>query len=1021
MLYFMRILLALVFLMVANTSFSQVTFPLNGTKEKNLTTYLFINATVHVSADVVIENGQLAVHNDVITEVGKSVKVPANVVTIDLNGYHIYPSLIDLDSDLGMPESQQKRNERGPQFVSSKKGAFGWNEAVRPEVRAAELFVVNEEKNSALKAAGVGTVLTHVHDGIARGTAALVTTNSNQNKALLKVDVASWLSFRKGSSTQDYPGSLMGCIALIRQTYLDGQWYANGGHKEERNLSLEAWNGQRNVPVFFETRDRLDVLRADKIGDEFNEQYIFVGSGDEYMRIDEIKGTNGKFIIPLNFPAAQDVADPYLARLVSLSELKHWELAPSNPARLFNAGVPFALTSKGLKSPGDLMAAVRQAIEAGLPANEALRALTETPALMIGAADLIGKLGAGMHGNFLITDGELFEEKTKLFEHWVQGERSVLIDMNIPDLTGKYDVVLDNKNFSMEVEGSPNAIKGSLLFLKNRTDSTGAAVTDSLSVPVKLMQDGDLITGQFGPVDDVFPGIWRFSGNTSGEKWMGVGEKQDGSAFDFSCSLTGKKERKKTEDKAAEQLSAGDVTYPFIAYGWTEKPETESVWYKNATIWTCEADGKIENGQMIVHNGKIVAVGKDLDPASVFGKKVPNLAVFDATGMHISPGIIDEHSHIAISRGVNEWTQTSSAEVCVGDVVDSEDIDIYRQLSGGVTTSQLLHGSANPIGGQSGIIKLRWGLSPEEMRFENAAPFIKFALGENVKQSNSGDYNTIRFPQTRMGVEQVYYDMFIQAREYGAAWDAYEADVKAKKKNLVAPRRDIEMEVLLQILEKERFVTCHSYRQDEINMLMHVADSMGFSLNTFTHILEGYKVADKMAEHGAGASSFSDWWAYKYEVKDAIPYNGAILWEHGVTTAFNSDDAEMARRLNQEAAKAVKYGGVPEEEALKFVTLNPAILLHIDDKVGSLKAGKDADFVIWNDNPLSIYAVAQKTFVDGRCYFDREADSAMRSTIRAERARIIQKMLSDKTGSKVKPKEHMKHHYHCDSQTEEIK
>jgi hypothetical protein len=274
----MRIFLSLVILLVTNASFSQVTFPLNGTKEKNLTTYLFINATIHVSADVVIENGQLTVHNDVITEVGKSVKVPANVVTINLNGYHIYPSLVDLDSDLGMPESQQKRNERGPQFVSSKKGAFGWNEAVRPEVRAAELFVVNEEKNSALKAAGIGTVLTHVHDGIARGTAALVTTNTNQNKALLKGDVASWLSFRKGSSTQDYPGSLMGCIALIRQTYLDGQWYANGGHKEERNLSLEAWNGQRNVPVFFETRDRLDVLRADKIGDEFNEQYIFVGS-----------------------------------------------------------------------------------------------------------------------------------------------------------------------------------------------------------------------------------------------------------------------------------------------------------------------------------------------------------------------------------------------------------------------------------------------------------------------------------------------------------------------------------------------------------------------------------------------------------------------------------------------------------------------------------------------------------------------------------------------------------------------
>lgn len=1017
----MRIVFSLIALLIAMSCTSQVTFPLNGTKEKNLTAYLFINATVHVSPDVIIENGQLSINNGVITEVGKTVTIPNNVVTVDLKGYHIYPSLIDLDSDLGMPEIQQKRNDRGPQFLSSKKGAFGWNEAIRPEINAAELFVVSDEKNTALKAAGVGAVLTHLHDGIARGSAALITTNSNQNKALLKGNVATWMSFRKGSSTQDYPGSLMGCIALIRQTYMDGDWYKNGGNLVERNLSLEAWNNQRSLPVFFETRDRLDVLRADKIGDEFNEQYIFSGSGDEYMRLDEIKATRAQFIIPLNFPAAQDVSDPYLARLISLSELKHWELAPSNPARLHGAGVVFAFTSRGLKAPSDLIPAVRKAIEAGLPEKEALRALTETPAKLAGVEDLIGKIATGLQANFIITDDEIFEENAKIYEHWVQGERSVFIDRSWPDITGKYTFNIGDEAFTLDVLGSSNALKASLLAITTKIDSTGAEVPDSLTTSVKIIQEGELISGQFGPLKDLFPGVWRFTGNTA-NGWFGTGERNDGSMFSFSATKIETTKDENTADKQPnEGVITGEVTYPFIAYGWTEQPQEETIWIKNATLWTCEESGVIENGQMIIHNGKILAIGTDLNPVTVFGKKTPAFTEFDAAGMHISPGIIDEHSHIAISRGVNEWTQTSSAEVCIGDVIDSEDIDIYRQLSGGVTTSQLLHGSANPIGGQSGIIKLRWGLSPEKMKFENADPFIKFALGENVKQSNSGDNNTIRFPQTRMGVEQVYYDMFIQAREYGESWKKYQADLKLKKKNTIAPRRDLELEVLLQILNKERFITCHSYRQDEINMLMHVADSMGFKLNTFTHILEGYKVAAKMAEHGAGASSFSDWWAYKYEVKDAIPYNGAILWEHGITTAFNSDDAEMARRLNQEAAKAVKYGGVPEEEALKFVTLNPAKLLHIDDKVGSLKAGKDADFVIWNDNPLSIYAVAQKTFVDGRCYFDREADSAERTAIRAERARLIQKMLSDDKGSKDKPKERMKHHYHCDSQTEEVK
>jgi hypothetical protein len=279
-----------------------------------------------------------------------------------------------------------------------------------------------------------------------------------------------------------------------------------------------------------------------------------------------------------------------------------------------------------------------------------------------------------------------------------------------------------------------------------------------------------------------------------------------------------------------------------------------------------------------------------------------------------------------------------------------------------------------------------------------------------------------------MGVEQVFYDNFIRAREYGKSqFDYRQALRKTKKRDILAgkgplePRRDLELDALFQILEEERFITCHSYRQDEINMLMHVADSMGFRLNTFTHILEGYKVADKMKAHGVGGSTFSDWWAYKYEVKDAIPYNAAVLYDMGITTAINSDDAEVGRRLNQEAAKTVKYGGVPQEEALKMVTLNPAKLLHIDHKTGSIKKGKDADIVIWDDNPLSMNAQVVATFVEGRCLFSLEKDAKLRKAIKVERARLTEKMMNAaKPGDKLKkPSERVRPHYHCDTLTEE--
>jgi len=409
---------------------------------------------------------------------------------------------------------------------------------------------------------------------------------------------------------------------------------------------------------------------------------------------------------------------------------------------------------------------------------------------------------------------------------------------------------------------------------------------------------------------------------------------------------------------------------------------------KNATIWTSGPQGRLEHADLLVEKGKIVKVGT--------GLSAPKGAVIvDAQGKHVTPGIIDEHSHSCIVGDVNEGTHNVTAEVRIQDVINSEATNIYRQLAGGVTCANELHGSANAIGGQNCVIKMRYGENPEALKLAGAKPGIKFALGENPKQSNWGDRYTQRYPQTREGVEQLIRERFQAARDYKNEREAY-----AKTHKGLPPRRDLQLDALVEILDGKRLVHSHAYRADEMLMLLQVADDFGFRIGSFQHVLEGYKIADEIAKHGTGASTFSDWWAYKFEVYDAIPYNGAIMWDRGVNVTFNSDSDELARRLNLEAAKAVKYGGVPEPEALKFVTLNAAKQLDVADRVGSLEAGKDADFAIWSGSPLSVYSVCEQTWVDGRKYFDRAEDLAARSVFAAERDSLIAAVKASKKSDK---------------------
>ena len=1014
---------------------AQPTFPYNGILPKDVTAVAFTHATIFVDYQTRLDDAVLLVEKGKVTAVGKALPIPANAVVVDCKGKFIYPSFIDLHSDYGLAEAAPAKGSeggsrmRGGSGNESPKGAFGWNDAINADYNSALNFTCKEDAAKEMRGAGFGAVLTHKMDGIVRGSGALVTLGTQPNQSLLNPMASAHYSFNKGTSTTAYPSSLMGSIALLRQSYYDAKWYAQGGKAEERNLTLDAMNTLALRPSFFDAGDKWNLLRADKVGDEFGIQYIIKTNGTEYQRLNDVAATKASLIVPLTFPDAYDVSDPYVSRLVSLDEMKHWEMAPSNCAMLSAQKIPFAITGHGLGERAQFWKNLRKAVKRGLSEQEALKALTYTPAFWIGANNELGSLKEGAWANFFIASDNIFNESAMLYENWVQGEQFVIEAAKTIELAGNYELKLPKHTYELKVKEVEGKTKASIQHVKPGKNDDGTAKMDTLNYTVSISLVNELLTISFDASDEFYAGMLRLAGDVANDRanWSGRGQDAAGNWMDWSAVKKakdvkkeddGKKENGEKGKENGEKEVVGDVIYPFTAYGSKEKPKTETIHIKNATLWTCEAEGKIENGQMLIHQGKIVAIGKTVDAS-----KYPGARVIDAQGKHVTPGIIDEHSHIALAS-VNEGEQACSAEVEEARVVWPEDIDIYRQLSGGVTCAQLLHGSANPIGGQSALVKLHWGGNAEDMLVDNAPGFIKFALGENVKQSNW--YNDgMRFPQTRMGVEQLYYDHFIRAREYGAANIAALQEL-GKSRNtrqnsslafVNSPRVDLEMKTLWEILNKDRFVTCHSYVQSEINMLMHVADSMNFTLNTFTHILEGYKVADKMKAHGAGASSFSDWWAYKYEVKDAIPHNGALLNEQGITVAFNSDDAEMARRLNQEAAKAVKYGGVKEEEALKFVTLNPAKLLHIDKRTGSLAAGKDADVVIWTDHPLSIYAKAEKTFVDGICYFDAERDVEMRKSMNTERARLIQKMLNAKgAGEPVRaPGFKDKKHFHCDT------
>ena len=1054
--------------------------------------HALINAKLVLSPGRTIEKGTVIVRDGVIVAVGASADVapPPAARVWDLAGKTLYPGFIDAYSEPAGEAPAGRTAAAGARTGTRRAGAellrpatpepstgvrggaTYWNTRVTPQLRMDEQYRAEADTNKKLRSQGIVARLLSPPQQIVKGTSAAVTTaDSNGTHSILRPIVAMHLRLTPAGAAgaeRSYPVSPMGAYALVRQAMYDAQWYAKARAaweadgslpRPEKNDALEALQPviSGSVPVVIDAPDEQYALRADRIAREFHLNAIIRGSGEEFRRLEQVAATGRPVIVPVNFVRPPNVASPEAAVTYSLEDLMDWDLQPENPARLAKAGVKIALTSHGLRDRGTFLAAVKKAVARGLGAEAALRALTVTPAELLGLSQTHGSIEVGKSASLLVADGDLFD-KGKVLETWVDGLRYEVVPQPAEEVRGTWKVTLGEggKSIDLQIGGELARLRGTL----GRPNATprgtvsrpgakagGPRSANDLS---NLSLTASRISFTFKGDAVGMNGVVLVSATVSGDGWLGTGIRPDGSTFTVTATRVGKaaKEQGKDEpeeaepggepatrpaeaiasapqqraetppgereqpttatsipqkagppatqpapsalarqaEKASTKPSLFDVNYPLGAYGRAHEPEQPpAVVFRNATVWTCGPQGKLQRATVVVEHGKIAAVlAADAEIRDVPADAV----VVDCGGMHLTPGVIDCHSHIATDGGINEGSRSVTCEVRVGDFIDPSNINIYRQLAGGVTSSNILHGSANTIGGQNQVIKMRWGAYDDGLKFKEAPQGVKFALGENVKQSNSTTPRE-RYPRTRMGVEQIVRDSFNAARDYKRAWDEYK-----QSGNGLPPRLDLRMEALCEILSGKRIIHCHSYRQDEILALMRTCEQFGVKIATFQHVLEGYKIADQIARHGAGGSAFSDWWAYKFEAYDAIPYCGALMYQAGIVVSYNSDDAELARRLNLEAAKAVKYGGVPEEEAMKFVTLNPAKQLRIDRYVGSIEPGKDADLVVWSGSPLSPLSRCEQTWIDGRRYFDRREDEEMRTTARQMRAALVQKILS---------------------------
>ncbi|MEL6395331.1 MAG: amidohydrolase family protein [Planctomycetota bacterium] len=1023
------------------TSDSPLDPPPNGPKSAEVNHHILYGATVHTAPGRTLENAVVEIRDGVILtarELRRGEQPPTQRDTParlhDLTGEFIYAGFIDPFVEVSAPKPD--KDEPGVHY----------NALITPQRSALDGDGLSESKASAHRKLGFVAANIVPDGGIFAGTNAVVSlaeAPGDTSAAFERVYLdgrgnTGWhvMNFETAGFGGGYPTSHPGVVAVMRQTLLDAAWQS--GFRTGAPNALTPLEDQA-ARLLINIGNEHELFLAHDVATEMDRSAAFVGNGASYQWIDPVAGMGRPMIVPLAFATKPDVSTIAAAEGTELASMMAWEQSPANAARLIEAGVDIALTATKLPKGQTFKKNLLSAVEHGLEKDRALAALTVTPAQLLGVAGQLGAVEPGKRASIIVASGDIFEKDTKIYDLWIDGRPHKLND---------------------RPEGEDADADDPALAKKTRFNGNWEITAPALGMTVAMKVDGNNVTVRPSGAEDIkVDGVKKTATSLrflvpetagSGLHQAILERRADGSLhgharwFDgsetveiFAAKLSDLAAADDAEDEAADEASPAQADdsddsitevadhpgYPFGPYAIKQPPAQDDLVITGATLWTMAGEGTIENGTLVIQGGKVRYAG----PARG-APRLPAATRIDATGKHITPGLIDAHSHTGLFRlGVNEGGQAVTSEVRISDSLTPGDANFYRQLASGVTTVLSLHGSANPIGGQSATHKIRWGSrTPQEMRLEDAYLGIKFALGENVKRSR-GNRTQTRYPASRMGVETIIRDRFQAAREYQREWNGLYQDNRRSLRGLPAPftdeamerptgyfaelarrlpdgvtipRRDLELEAVAEILRGERLIHCHSYRQDEILMLARIAQDFGFQIGTYQHALEVYKVAEVVMEVARGASMFADWWAFKMEVQDAIPYSGPLQIELGLNTSYNSDSNDLARRLNLEAAKALKYARrddngdprVTPEQALAVVTINPAYQLGVDDRIGSLERGKDADFVIWSGPPMSTLSATEATYIDGRRYFSIEDDLAHRQNIAAERARLIAKI-----------------------------
>ncbi len=882
-------------------------------------TWALTNARIVQVSGPVIPSGTILIRDGLIAQVGANVTVPADARVLDLSGKTVYPGMIDLVSTVSLPQ-QRTAAPAGGGFAAALLAAQ--RDTAGPQGQEPHRMVLDEVRPGDRTVAewrdqGVTTALVAPSSGMFRGQSALVNL---RGESASEMAVASPVALHMGFEPLRgrYPSTLMGAMAYQRQSFLDAR------HLEQQ-LERYARN-PRGMSRPVRSPD-LEVLIP-----YLNNRGLVVIDARSQRAIRRAVGLAREF--NLNY-VVSGAGEAWQALDLLVAERKPVIVTATYAAPDSLTGRPFLVTRP---EP--------------MPSDSQLQRLIDRNAAVLDSAGITIALASG---------GRMpAREFRGAVRRAVQAGLSHDAAVRATTLTPARILGVDNRLGSIEAGKIANLVV-----------ATGDLFTDTTRVEAVFV-DGErfVVEPQAAPAaaGARVAAMGGQRGEMAGRMRQAAAERASGGG---ALAAEAGEAPEATAPEAAPEEPVRFPTPPAAI------PRGRLVAITNATIMTATR-GTIERGTIVVRDGRIAAVGPDV--------QVPRDAeVIDGTGRYVIPGIVDSHSHMGIEGGVNEGTENLTPHVRMTDQIRHDDIQFWNALAGGVTTINVLHGSANSIGGQNAVIKLRWGLLPEQLFVENAPGGIKFALGENPKRSNRPNIPGVpqRFPNTRMGVEFSIAEAFQQASAYRSEWTAYEAERGRARRGQepLEPRRDLFLEALAGVLDGSIRVHSHGYRADEFLMLLHLADSLGFRIASLQHILEGYKIADEIAAHGAGASTFADNWAFKLEAYDAIPYNMALMHERGVRVSINSDSGERVRRMLQEAAKAMKYGGVSEQDALRMVTLNAAMDLGLGDRLGSIDVGKDADLVILNHHPFDPRARVERTLIDGVIYYDYERAPRLRDQV----------------------------------------